>query len=287
MLIAIKFKAAMVAALVAAPAMMHSLAPAAVTTDAAFAEIAPADFSYRMAGDFSRAGRPAEAPHSTARLAGKIRIMKRQVSVAEYRRCVDDGACPRIAPADVGPDTPMVGVSWHDAEAYAAWMSRTTGLNYRLPTDQEWIFAAAESARDEVAPLIDPSDPAQAWIARYEAESARASSVVLAPQPIGTFGRNSNGLLDVGGNVWEWTESCFVRARLDGEAVHVTNTNCGVRVVEGAHRTYMTDFVRDPRSGGCAAGVPPANLGFRLVAEDRSPVVSGIVENLLGLLHRT
>jgi formylglycine-generating enzyme required for sulfatase activity len=111
--------------------------------------------------------------------------------------------------------------------------------------------------------------------------------VVLAPQPIGTFGRNSNGLLDVGGNVWEWTESCFVRARLDGEAVHVTNTNCGVRVVEGAHRTYMTDFIRDPRSGGCAAGVPPANLGFRLVAEDRSPVVSGIVENLLGLLHRT
>jgi hypothetical protein len=50
----------------------------------------------------------------------------------------------------------------------------------------------------------------------------------------------------------------------------VTNTNCGVRVVQGAHRTYMTDFIRDPRTGGCAAGVPPANLGFRLVVEDRN-----------------
>jgi len=40
--------------------------------------------------------------------------------------------------------------------------------------------------------------------------------------------------------------------------------------VQGAHRTYMTDFIRDPRTGGCAAGVPPANLGFRLVVEDQS-----------------
>jgi formylglycine-generating enzyme required for sulfatase activity len=210
--------------------------------------------------------------------------MKRQVTVAEYRRCIDAGACPRVATTDAPSDTPVVGVNWHDAQAYAAWMSRTTGLNHRLPTDQEWTFAAAESVRDEAVPLVDPSDPAQAWIARYEAESTRAASAVLAPQPVGTFGRNSNGLLDVGGNVWEWTESCFVRATLDGEAMRVTNTNCGVRVVEGAHRTYMTDFIRDPRIGGCAAGVPPANLGFRLVVEDGW---SAIVENLAGLWRRT
>ncbi len=174
MLIAIKLKFAIAAGLLAAPVMMQSLAPAPVATEAAFAEISPADFSYRMAGDFSRAGRPVEGPHSTARLAQKLRIMKRQVTVAEYRRCIEAGACPRVtlavALADVRPDLPMVGVSWHDAQAYAAWMSRTTGLNYRLPTDREWSFAAAESVRDEVAPLVDPSDPAQAWIARYEAE---------------------------------------------------------------------------------------------------------------------
>ena len=47
----------------------------------------------------------------------------------------------------------------------------------------------------------------------------------------------------------------------------VTNTNCGVRVVQGAHRTYMTDFIRDPRTGGRAR--LPANLGFRLVVEEK------------------
>lgn len=57
--------------------------------------------------------------------------------------------------------------------------------------------------------------------------------MVLAPQPVGTFGQNSNGLLDVGGNALEWTESCFVRATLDREAMRVTDANCGVRLAVG------------------------------------------------------
>jgi formylglycine-generating enzyme required for sulfatase activity len=286
MLIAIKLKLAVVAGLLAAPVMMHSFAPATVGTGSEFVEISPADFSYRMAGDFSHAGRPVEGPRSTARLATKLRIMKRQVTVAEYRRCIEAGACPRIALADARPNVPMVSVNWQDAEAYAAWMRRTTRLNYRLPTDQEWTFAAAESVRDEVVPLVDPSDPAQAWIARYEAESARAASVSPAPQPVGTFGENSNGLLDIGGNVWEWTETCFIRATMDGGPLQVTNTNCGVRVVEGAHRTYMTDFIRDPRTGGCAAGAPPANLGFRLVVDTEAPGLRGIVSGFVSTLRK-
>ena len=87
-------------------------------------------------------------------------------------------------------------------------------------------------------------------------------------RPIGDFGTNENGLLDVAGNVWEWTNTCFVRTSLDESGKAVSKTaNCGVRVVEGQHRAYVTDFIRDARAGGCAAGVPPSNLGFRLVRE--------------------
>jgi hypothetical protein len=43
--------------------------------------------------------------------------------------------------------------------------------------------------------------------------------------------------------------------------------NCGVHVLEGRHRAYMSNFVRDGRSGGCAVGTPPENLGFRLVLD--------------------
>ena len=78
-----------------------------------------------------------------------------------------------------------------------------------------------------------------------------------------------------------------MRVSLDGGRERITNTNCGVRVVEGAHRSYMTDFIRDPRSGGCAAGVPPANLGFRLVVEPSQSVATSAVRNVTKLLRRT
>jgi formylglycine-generating enzyme required for sulfatase activity len=269
MLLAMKLKAAITAAVLASPIAL-TIAPVAPPVNSEITEIAAKPFPYRPAGDFSRDGRPAEAPLREARLATSIKIMNRQVTAGEYARCVDDGGCPKIPHASTIADRPMVGVSWRDATAYAEWLTNKTGLVHRLPTDEEWVFAAGDKARDEPLPLVDPIDPAQAWIARYEAEANRARPGALDPQPVGTFGRNDNGLQDIGGNVWEWTNTCFLRMTLEPTgAAHVTNTNCGVRVVQGAHRTYMTDFIRDPRTGGCAAGVPPANLGFRLVVEDK------------------
>lgn len=286
MLMLMKAKAAMLAGAVAAPVLATALAPVSLRDSDGALHLVSASFSYRAAGDFSREGRPVEGPLRELRL-GDLIVMKRQVTVAEYGRCVDDGACPRVTVPTGLRDLPIMGVSWHDAAAYAAWISRKTGVTHRLPTDEEWTFAAAERARDEALPLVDPADPAQAWIARYEAESSRAKPTATTPRPGGTFGTNSKGLDDLAGNVWEWTDSCFVRTSLDNGNETITNTNCGVRVVEGAHRTYMTDFIRDPKAGGCAQGVPPTNLGFRLVVEPSRSVIAGVVRNVTELLRRT
>ncbi|HLU78110.1 MAG TPA: hypothetical protein VKZ52_00925, partial [Burkholderiaceae bacterium] len=44
--------------------------------------------------------------------------------------------------------------------------------------------------------------------------------------------------------------------------------NCGIRVVAGSHHSLITDFMRDPKAGACSVGIPPANLGIRLILDE-------------------
>jgi formylglycine-generating enzyme required for sulfatase activity len=269
MLLAMKLKVGFAVAALASPVAMTTMAPPRqAPTMAEFTEVAVTSYAYRAAGDFSREGRPTVAPLRQLHPDSSLAIMTSQVTAAQYARCVEDSGCPRVSQASRRNDLPMVGVSWRDATAYARWMTKTTGKLHRLPTDEEWVFAAGEKASDDGLIGSGPTtDAVKSWIARYDAEASRARPA-FEPQPTGAFGHNRNGLKDIAGNVWEWTDTCFTRGTVDATGiVLVTNTNCGVRVVEGAHRAYMTDFIRDPRSGGCAAGMPPTNLGFRLVIE--------------------
>ncbi|MGV7211715.1 formylglycine-generating enzyme family protein [Bradyrhizobium sp. UFLA05-112] len=285
MLIAFKLK--LVLACVAGFATPLAVAPLVTdvvtrgaASEPAIVEIAAGSFIYRAAGDFTRAGQQAEAPLRKLRFAKPLAIMQQQVSSADYQLCVQDGAC-RALDRDVvvAPDRAAVQVSWHDAQAYAAWLSRKTGKTWRLPSDEEWAFAAGSKFRDDGSP-VDAADPSKRWISRYERESERDRSDA-ATHPFGKFGVNEHGVSDVAGNVWEWTSTCFVRDRVDENGIAGRQTvNCGVRVAEGAHRAYVTDFIRDARAGGCAQGVPPANLGFRLVREETSWV--GSVSQRLG-----
>jgi formylglycine-generating enzyme required for sulfatase activity len=275
MLIAFKLKLALAcAAGLAGPltvAPLFSSSPDRAMREAqGIVELHPGSVSYRAAGDFTRAGRQAEAPLVSLRFERPLSIMAHQVGAADYQHCVDEGSC-RALDRDVAIaiDRPAVQVSWHDAEAYATWLSRKTGERYRLPTDAEWAFAAGSKFGDDALP-VDVNDPSKRWISRYERESERDADDSEA-HAFGHFGANENGLLDLSGNVWEWTSTCFVRTALDDAGAAISkNSNCGVRVAEGRHRAYVTDFIRDARAGGCAAGVPPNNLGFRLVREQNS-----------------
>src|SRR5215813_9960699 len=95
--------------------------------------LAPGTIAYRPPGEFSRAGQPADAPLRMTRIERGVAIMRRQVTAAEYQACTDAGACPRIPGLSPQPDRPAVAVSWHDATAYAAWLSRETGVRFYCP----------------------------------------------------------------------------------------------------------------------------------------------------------
>jgi len=246
--------------------------------------VKPGRFAYHIPGEFLKAGRVAAAPVVERQFRRSVVIMKYQVSAAEYAACVAENAC-QPADSHAEGDVPVTGVNWRDAVAYAAWLSLRTGESWRLPGDEEWAFVAAErfGADASGAEAEDSANPAARWLAAYRYR-ATPRERDMQPKERGHFGLNSNGLADLSGNVWEWTDSCYERIRL-GAAGRKTETtvNCGVRVIGGQHRGYMSNFLRDGKSGGCAAGMaPPDNLGFRLVRDPAPAMGVALLRRLVG-----
>ncbi len=238
-----------------------------------------ANVSYRVPGEFLNGGLPVNAPLLNANVERVFDIMKRQVTRGEYARCSAASACK---PLDgTGDDAlPATGVSWDDATAYAAWLSRETGQNWRLPTDREWALAAGSRYRDDVyTEISDPANPSRRWIAIYDAETERQQEIDAEVKPVGSFGENEHGLQDLAGNVWEWTDTCYTRSRDDGAGAKTEIENCGVRIAQGRHRAYMSGFFRDPKAGACSVGTPPTHLGIRLVRD-----TPGAIDRLRNLL---
>lgn len=100
------------------------------------------------------------------------------------------------------PEQPIIGVTVEDAEKYAKWLSEQSGYNYRLPTDDEWE-KAARAGYDVIYPWGD-DNPSEEKKANY-----KGNGKIKGPSPVGTFtsGTNAWGLVDMAGNVWEWTSS--------------------------------------------------------------------------------
>src|SRR5215813_3390286 len=178
-------------------------------------ELRPGSFPYRARGEFTRDGKPARAPVWNVTFTRTLAVMRHQVTEAEYWRCAKAEACPMIDRQAAADDRPMVNVNWHDAQAYAAWLSRETGARFRLPTDVEWAYAAGGRFVDDALPeAAYGDDPGRRALAIYDGPS-RNRGIDKVSQPVGTFGANERGLVDLAGNVWEWPTavSCAPRSR--------------------------------------------------------------------------
>ncbi|NYT84276.1 formylglycine-generating enzyme family protein [Pollutimonas harenae] len=266
--------AAMAAILAGCGAGSDKAAGTSTTDDMqGIAIIKPGELSYYPPGEYLKGGYPVSPPLTQISFDNALHIMQRQVSQAEFAACVAAKACKRLDKDQrdaVSPDLPVVGVSWRDATDYAAWLSTETGHHYRLPSFAEWVHAAGPGYKEDIVlESFDPADPAQRWLAEYKLETQRKTAVDAQLRPFGGFGQNETGMQDMVGNVWDWTDTCHSRYNLDiSDSVDARSTqNCGVRVVAGPHRSVITDFVRDPKGGACSVGIPPSNLGFRLVRD--------------------
>jgi len=117
---------------------------------------------------------------------------------------------------DDRPDHPVVQVAYPDAAAYARWAGR------RLPTEAEWEYAARAGSASAYSWGDDPTPGgrlmANTWQGRFPYRNDGALGWT-GTSPVGTFLPNGYGLVDMIGNVWEWTTTEFTgHHRLDQPA---------------------------------------------------------------------
>jgi len=99
------------------------------------------------------------------------------------------------------PAQPVVGISWYEARAYCRWLAAQSGLAFRLPTEVEWEAAARGLEGRRFA-----------WGDTFDRLRANTRELHLRQaSPVGVFpaGDTPEGLMDLTGNVDEWTSSLW------------------------------------------------------------------------------
>ena len=185
-----------------------------------------------------------------------------EVTFAEFDRFVQ--ATGHDRPNDQGwgrGSRPVVGVSWEDATAYAAWLSSETGQRYRLPSESEWEYAARAG-----------TDTAFAFGDAIEGNAncdGCASGSDGRTMPVGRYPPNAWGLHDMHGNVWEWTQDCsavsYEGAPADGTAT--LGGDCSRRILRGGSWFNTSNFARSAARLSGSTDVRGNIAGFRVVAE--------------------
>jgi len=144
-----------------------------------------------------------EFPQHTVELS-TFAISRYPVTVAQFRSFVEDSNYDAGGDWQNGQDNhPVVDVNWHNAMAYCQWLTEKldTGNIITLPTEAQWE-KAARGTDGRIYPWGDKPDANRA---NYNDTGIGATSSV------GCFsgGNSKYGVIDMSGNVWEWTHSLW------------------------------------------------------------------------------
>jgi formylglycine-generating enzyme required for sulfatase activity len=216
-----------------------------------------------------------EGPAHSVTIGKSFAIAKYPVTIWEYdssQRHRAGGAggfgpdCfPRVdtrifLPKDGSPyTTPIVCLSWEQAQSYVRWLSSHTGKKYRLPSEAEWEWAARAGTQ---TPYPFPD------IARH-ANGAGAADGYEYLAPAGHFPPNRFGLRGMIGNVWEWVEDCYhpgyQGAPADGSAW--TDAQCARRMLRGGGWNSPAENLRVTSRAYSIKQVRTFDVSFRVVRD--------------------
>jgi formylglycine-generating enzyme len=183
------------------------------------------------------------------------------------------------------PDHPVVHVAWDDVQAYSAWVGKL------LPTEAEWELACRGGLDRAEFAWGEEFNPGGRWMANtWQGEFPTKNTEqdgYEGTAPVGSYPPNGYGLVDMIGNVWEWTADWY---QAHGELVHacctVANPRGGARhssvdlndpvgvprkVMKGGSHLCAPNYCRRYRP---AARMPQAvdtatsHLGFRCILRE-------------------
>jgi formylglycine-generating enzyme required for sulfatase activity/serine/threonine protein kinase len=172
---------------------------------------------------------------------------------------------------------PVVEVSWHEANAFARWLSGQTGRRYRLPTEAEWEYAARAANSTARFWGDDPNAACKyANVADRTAQQVWGAGNIhqcddgyALAAPVASYLPNAFQLYDMLGNVSEWTCSEY-KSNYDNQEKRCTDDHIQNerRTVRGGSWNDGPRLVRAADRNGREPDRRDDDLGFRLVLEE-------------------
>ncbi len=151
-----------------------------------------------------------EKPAHRVTLTKSFRAAATETTNAQYRACVEAGACatPTKGMALGDPlkqSHPVENVSWDDSATFCRWAGG------RLPTEAEWEYAARGGRRSHRYPLGNALTHDDANFGRDGCcgGATEGRDQWMETAPVGSFPSNGFGMYDMAGNVWEWCADLY------------------------------------------------------------------------------
>mgnify|MGYP000446858992 CR=1 FL=1 len=161
--------------------------------------INPGSFTMGLDG-----GDPSRQPAHKVAIDKPFALGRYEVTNAQWHACELAKACTPTRMTDPADDTPVYNVHWQDAMAYIAWLSKTTGKRYRLPSEAEWEYAARGGTTTRYW-----------WGDKIEAgkvicrQCGGSGFDRLRPPPVASQPPNPWALVGMSGGVAEWVADCW------------------------------------------------------------------------------
>jgi formylglycine-generating enzyme required for sulfatase activity/TolB-like protein len=220
-----------------------------------------------------------EKPKHYVKIDRSVDLMVSEVTFADYERFCRDTGNP--VPDDFSwgrADRPVINVSWHDAQAYAKWLTSQTGIGYRLPFESEWEWAARAG-----------SDIQYPWGNSFKKGMANCKKCGSEwdghqTSPVRSFPPNAFGFHDMVGNVWEWVQDCWVENYVnapDNQTERKYSGKCGNYTIRGGAWNSPVRQTSTSSRLGVWANTKSNYIGFRLV-RDPAITVSKAVQIMPG-----